>query len=93
MATFRTKALGHVVDAGQGIARRQLNGGDGHVGETEGAMAALAVEVNVLVVILDVAVVAVAQLVAHAVAAVLNDMHKVVFAKQRQGTEHARLVD
>ena len=93
MTTFRAKALGHVVDAGQLVAGRKRDGRDGSVGQTERAVAALAVEVDVLVVVIGVAVVAVAQLVAHAVATILDDMHQMVFAEQRQRTEDARLVN
>ena len=75
------------------VARRQDDRGDGHIGQAEGAVAALAVEVYVLVVVLGMAVVAVSEFVAHAVAAVLDDVHQVVFAEQRQRAEHARLVD
>jgi Flp pilus assembly pilin Flp len=49
----------------------------------------LAVEVGVLVVILDMAVVAVAQFVAYAVAAILNDVYQVMFSEQRKCPEDA----
>ena len=89
---FRTQTFYHIVDACQTVALGQRDGGDGGVVQTEGAVAALAVEVYVLVVVLGVAVVAVAQLVAHAVAAVLDDVYQMVLAEQRQHPEYARLV-
>ena len=72
---------------------RQLYGWDRGVVQAEGAVAAFAVEVYVLVIVLGVAVVAVAQFVAHAVAAVLDDVYQMVLAEQRQCAEDARLVD
>ncbi len=83
----------HVVDAGHQVAVGQADGRDGRSWQAECALAALAKEVYVLVVVLLMVVVAVAQLVAHAVAAVLDDVDKVVFAKQGKGTEHAALVN
>ena len=44
-------------------------------------MAALAVEMHMLVIIVLMAVVTVTQLVAHPVAAILYDMHQMVIAK------------
>lgn len=56
-------------------------------------MTALTIEMDMLVVVVVMTVVTVAQLVAHAVASVLKDMYQMVFAKEGQCTEDARLVD
>ena len=82
--TCRTQTFCHVIDVVQLVARWQLYGGYGHIGDAERTVTAFTVEVNVLVVILVVAVVAVAQLVTHAVATVLDDMNQMVLAEQRQ---------
>ena len=87
--TFRAQPLSHVVDTCQFVAGRQLYSGNGYIGKAESAVAMLAVEVGVLVVILDMAVVAVAQFVAYAVAAILNDVYQVMFSEQRKCPEDA----
>lgn len=89
---FRTDALDDVVHGGHLIAVGQ--GDEGHFGivEAESAMALLAIEVWVLVVV-DVVVVAAAQFVAHAVASVFDDMHQVLLAEGSERAEHVRLVD
>ena len=90
---FWAETLGHVVDARQLVALGQLDGGNRDVVDAERAVARFAVEVYVLVVVVLVAVVAQAEFVAHAVAAVLDDVYQVVLAEQRQGTEYTRLVN
>jgi hypothetical protein len=81
MLTFRAQPLSHVVNTCQFVAGGQLYSGNGDIGKAESAVAMLAVEVGVLVVILDMAVVAVAQFVAYAVAAILNDVYQVVLSE------------
>ena len=56
-------------------------------------MTALTVEMYVLVVVLMMAIVTMAQFVAHTVATVFQNMHQVVLAEERERTEDARLVD
>ena len=85
--------LYHIVDAGHQVAVGQADGRDGRGWQAECALATLAKEVYVLVVVLLMVVVAVAQLVAHAVAAILNNMDKVMLAEERQGPEHTALVN
>ena len=60
--------------------------------ETVGLLALFAIEMGVYVLIV-VVVVAVTELIAHAVAAVLEDVNEVVLSKQRQRAEDARLVN
>ena len=81
-STVWTQAFGHIVDALQEIALGQADGRDGRISDAEGALAPFAVKVYVLVVFGLMTFVAETQFVAHAVAAVLNDMHKMVFAEQ-----------
>ena len=88
-----TEALGHVVDALELIAIGEDDGGDGHVVQTEGAMTALTIEMHMLVVVIVVTMVAVAEFIAHAVAAILDDVHQMVLAEEGERTEDARLVD
>ena len=59
-STLRTESLGHVVNAVQPIPLGKQDGGDGHLVDTESAVAAFAVEVHVLVVVVLMTVVAVA---------------------------------
>ena len=56
-------------------------------------MAALAVEMYVLVVIVIMAVVTETELIAYTVATVLDDMHQMMLTEERQGPEHPRLVN
>ena len=65
-----------------------------HIGivETERLLTSLTEEVRMLVVVVLV-VVAVAELIAHTLAAALDDMHEVMLAEEGQGTEDVRLVD
>lgn len=90
-ATFRADASDDVVCGVYFIAFGNGDGRDFSVVEAKGAPATLAMEVRVLVVIV-VVVMAVAELVAHAFA-VLDDMHEVFFAEERESTEDVRLVD
>ena len=52
----------------------------------------LAIEMHMEVIIV-VGIMTAAQLVAHTIATVLNDMYQMVLAEKSQGTEHTRLVD
>ena len=74
------------------VAFGQRHVRDGKFFEAEGLPATLAVEVDVHVVVF-LMVAAVAKLVAHAIAAVFEDMDKVLLPKQGEGTENARLVE
>ena len=56
-------------------------------------MAALAIEVHMLVVVAVVTVVTMTKLIAHAVATVLDDVHQVVLAEKGERTKDARLID
>ena len=56
-------------------------------------MATLAVEVDVLVVVLMVAIVAIAQFIAYAVATVFQDVYQMMLTEEGECTEDARLVD
>lgn len=56
--------------------------------QTIGASTPLAVEMHVQVIV-RLGIVAVAQLIAHTVATVLNDMYQMVLLKQSQGAKHA----
>ena len=66
---------------------------NGNVVDAERALAAFAVEVDVLVVVVFVAVGAVAYFIAYPVASVLKDMNQMMLAKQRQDPEYAGLID
>lgn len=93
MLTFWAQPLSHIVNTCQFVAGRQLYSGDGGIGKAECAVAVLAVEVGVLVVILDMAIVTVAQFVAYAVATILNDVYQMVLSEQRKCPEDARFVN
>ena len=88
-AALWAQTLEHVVDAMNHEIAGQCHHRCGNAAQAEGALASLAVEVGVLVVILDMAVVAVAQFVAYAVAAILNDVYQVMFSEQRKCPEDA----
>ena len=60
--------------------------------QTIGASTPLAEEMHVQVVV-GIGIVTVAQLVAYAVATVLDDVHQMVFLEQCQSPEHTRLID
>ena len=93
LCTVGTDALDHIVDALKPIAIGEDDGGDGGVAQAEGAMAALAIEVHMLVVVAVVTVVTMTKLIAHAVATVLDDVHQVVLAEKGERTKDARLID
>lgn len=56
-------------------------------------MATFAIEMDMLVIIIVVPMVALAELITHAVAAVLNDMYQMVLPKKCERTKDARFVD
>ena len=91
--TLRTQSLGHIVDAMELVALGKMNSRNGSLGYAERALAPFAEEVYMLVVVVLMSVVAVAQLVAYTVGTILDDMHQMVLAEQRQSPEYARLVN
>ena len=93
LCTVGTDALDHIVDALKPIAIGEDDGGDGGVAQAEGAMTALAIEVHMLVVVAVVTVVTMTELIAHAVAAILDDVYQVVLTKNSKCTEDTRLVN
>jgi hypothetical protein len=93
VGTLRTEAFGHIVDAGKVVARGECDGRNGNVGQTKGAMAALAVEMYMLIVVGIVAIVAVTELIAYTIATIFDDMHQVVLTEEGKGTEDTRLVN
>ena len=68
-------------------AFRQLHFRNGDMFQTIGASTRLAVEMHVQVIICLGIMTATTQLIAHAVATVLNDMHQMVLLEQCQGTK------
>ncbi len=89
--TVGAYALGHVVYALYLIAVRVCDRWYGQFLQTEGAVAYLTVEMHVAVIV-HIAV-GVAQLVAYALAAVVNLVEQVVFLKKHQSAEYAGLID
>ena len=89
--TFWANAFENKIGTLHQIALRQLNLRNGKVFETNGLAAMFAVEMDMHVVV-DCVVVAVAKFIAHAFT-VFKHMDKVLFLKERQGAEDARLVD
>ena len=75
------------------VALRKMNSRNGNFGYAEGALASFAEEVYMLIIVVLMAIVAVAQLVAHAVAPVLKDVYQVVLTEECECAEDARLVD
>ena len=57
--------------------------------QTVGPTAFLTIEMHMQVVVCLGIMTATAQLIAHSVASILNDMHQVVLLKQSQGAKHA----
>jgi len=92
VGTLGADALDNVAGGGDGEAGRHSNAGHGNAVETEGALAALAEEMDMEVVVL-LATVAVAQLVAQCPCPVFDDMGQMMVAEKGEGTEDARLVD
>lgn len=86
-------ALDHVIDGSHLESLGKGNDGNGRVVETESAVALLAEEMGVQVVVLIVVVLTAAQLVAHVALAVLHVVHQMVVAEELQRAEDARLVD
>ena len=87
-----TDALDDIVDGGHQEAVRDIDLGHGDVRQAEGAVTLLAEEVNMQVIILVVAM-AVAEFIAHAVTAILYDMHQMMLTEESERTKDARLVD
>ena len=85
-------ALDDVVDGDHAEAPGNVDQRNGRLLQTVGAMALFAVEMDVQVVILVVAV-AMAEFIAHAASAVVDDMDQMVLAEEGQRTEDARFVD
>lgn len=89
---MRADALDDIVGRRHRKARRHRHLGNLDGVQAVGALTALAEEVDVQVVVVLVAM-AMAQLIAQRAAPVLDGMHHVVLAEERQRAEHARLVD
>ena len=87
-----TDTLDNVVDRGHTKAIGNVDQRNGRLLQTVGAMALFAVEMDVQVIILVVAV-AMAEFIAHAASAVVDDMDQMMLAEEGQRTEDARLVD
>lgn len=86
-----TDSLDEVVETRSFVALGQGDDGYGDVPKTERAMAALAMEVGMLVIVLVVAV-ALTELVVYAFAAALDDVNQVLVAEKGEDTEDAGAV-
>lgn len=87
-----TDAFHHVVDRRHDETLGQIDAWHRDMVETVGLLTPFAIEMDVQVVV-NTVMVAMTQLIAHAVTTILNDVYQVVFAEQRQRTEDARLID
>lgn len=92
MLALRTDALEKIIGRGDGETVGGINLWQWGVGQTESAPTALTVEMHVQVVII-VVIVAMAEFVAYAIAAILDDVYQMMFTKKSQCTEYARLVN
>jgi hypothetical protein len=87
-----TDALDDIVSGGHVETIGDVNRRNGCLLKAIGAMALLAEEMHMEVVILMVTM-AVAEFIAHAVAAVLYDVHQMMLTEEGECTKHARLID